>query len=679
MNKINLGVQLLRYFGAPWLLYRLSYAARMKAGLLERQMPAYRWDERPLASWLKPNVPAEAYVEWRKKQGGKFFFDQLPNIDQPPIDEAEAILAGHWRYFEGQPLNVGFPPDWHLNPSNNVRLPTDQHWSLIGDFQAGDIKLVWEASRFGVVFPLVRAYAGTRDERYAAAFWQLIEDWGAHNPPQTGANWKCGQETTFRLMAWCFGLYGFADSPHSTPERVVSMAAMIAAQAERIAGNIAYAQSQKNNHGISEGVGLWTVGLLFPELAQAEKWREHGQRVIVNETRRQIYADGSYVQHSTNYHRVMLHDLLWALRLGEINARRLPDEVYTRFEQATQFLYQLVDGTTGSVPNYGANDGALILPLNNCAYTDFRPVVQAACVLAQNKRVYPAGAWDEDLLWLFGRADFETGHRSQVDLAAGGYYTLRGAHSWAMIRCAHYQDRPSHADQLHFDLWWRGINIACDAGTYLYNGQPPWDNRLAATAMHNTATVDGHDQMTRAGRFLWLDWAQGRVTRQAANYWEGEHNGYAPVRHQRGILKLDDDTWMVIDRLSDQTDHEYRLHWLLPDLPYHADESKVRLQTNAGDYNVQVGCSVQSAFSLVRADTASTRGWCSLYYGEKEPALSCSLVVNATQNCTFWTIFSSRSAHVRVFQPPDFLGEAGELHATLKLLVDNVHFEGDVT
>ena len=85
--------------------------------------------------------------------------------------------------------------------------------------------------------------------------------------------------------------------------------------------------------------------------------------------------------------------------------------------------------------------------------------------------------------------------------------------SWALIRAGRYTRRPFQADQLHVDLWWQGINLARDAGTYLYNGPPPWNNGLAGTAVHNTVTVDHHDQMRRAGRFLWVDWAQasGRV------------------------------------------------------------------------------------------------------------------------------------------------------------------------
>ena len=61
----------------------------------------------------------------------------------------------------------------------------------------------------------------------------------------------------------------------------------------------------------------------------------------------------------------------------------------------------------------------------------------------------------------------------------GGVHILRGEASAAFIRCTDFRERPSHADQLHVDLWMRGQNIACDAGTFLYNGQGLWQNGLA--------------------------------------------------------------------------------------------------------------------------------------------------------------------------------------------------------
>ncbi len=106
-----------------------------------------------------------------------------------------------------------------------------------------------------------------------------------------------------------------------------------------------------------------------------------------------------------------------------------------------------------------------------------------------------------------------------------------------------FTSRPGHADQLHLDLWWRGYNLAQDAGTNHYNDPPPWNNVLRRTGVHNTISVDGLDQMTLAGRFLWLDWAQARLIDHARSNdlaWErltAQHDGYRRlgVIHQRSV------------------------------------------------------------------------------------------------------------------------------------------------
>lgn len=650
IRRIHLVRQLWHCFGLGWLTFRVRYAVRMRSGLLRRQIPAYAWTERPLQTWLKPSVPSapDAYAAWRKAQSERFFFETLLPSSQAAVDEAEALLAGQWRYFEHLSFDMGFPPDWHVNPLTGQRAPADRHWSQISDFDHGDIKFIWEPSRFAAAYLLVRAYAVSRDERYPEAFWHLVEDWARQNPPNQGPNWKCGQETALRVMALCWGLYGFAASPHTTPERTALLATLIAAQAERIDRNIAFARSLKNNHAISEAVGLWTVGLLFPEFKQSEHWRQVGQRVLEQEIQRQIYADGSYVQHSMNYHRLMLHDVLWAGRLGEINGQRLPDTLYRAANRALTFLYQVTDPESGGVPNCGGNDGALILPLNTCDYLDFRPVLQAVHYWLHGERLFPPGPWDEDVTWLFGRAALPpppapAAPPAPLSAAEGGYYTLRGKQSWLMVRCAHYRDRPAHADQLHVDLWWQGKNITLDPGSYLYNGPAPWANGLAAAAVHNTVTVDAQDPMTRAGRFLWLDWAQGRVLYQQQTesgelaYWEGTHTGYErlnpPVTHRRGIVHLGSDRWLVLDALHSSGEHTYTLHWLLADhLPYTPQTGSIS------------GTGVNS---LVCADPTGIRGWHSPYYGMKEPARSITLTERGRSVC-FWTLFDLGTSDITV-------------------------------
>ena len=439
-NKLRALFSLYQKFGLGWILFRFGYALRMRLGILRWQMPAYEWDDRPLSYWLKPDVPSEPadYLAWRNQNAPKFFFDGIPSLPrdlawnpQLAVDEAERILAGELRYFEHTPYQIGFPPDWHLDPRTNVRVDARKHWSQIPDYGEYDIKFIWEASRFNQVYTLVRAYASHPDERYPEAFWTLVEDWARKNPPQRGPNWKCGQETSLRMFAWCFGLYAFKGLPSSTPGRVAQLTQMIAAQADRVYGNIDYAISTRGNHAVSEAFGLWLAGTLFPELKQAENYRSTGRRLLEREAEIHIFRDGTYSMYSLNYHRFILHVYFLAMRLGELNQDRFSDALYQSISKSLDFMAQLIEPSSGEMPVYGSNDGALVCPLDTCDFTDYRPTLQAGWFLVRGKRLFEAGAWDETLFWLNGeqalRSEKEAGLRQMGDsYPDGGVHILRG-------------------------------------------------------------------------------------------------------------------------------------------------------------------------------------------------------------------------------------------------------------
>jgi len=636
----------------------------MRTGFIRKQIPSYNWKDRPLKTWLKKSISSEpeAYARWRKQNSPAFLFeganlpDNVPWDPQRPVVEAEKILKGEIKYFSHQFLKTGFPPDWHADRVSGIRLDSNRHWSEISDDGPTDIKFVWEANRFGMAFTLVRAYASNRDERFAEAFWKLIQSWAESNPPNQGANWKDGQEITLRLMAWCWGFYGFLHSPSTTPDRMAQFTMLVAAQAERIYQNMSYAISTHSNHTISEAFGLWMVGLLFPELKESEKYLKLGRELLEREASTQIFADGSYSMYSLNYHRFILHIYFCTLRLGELNGSPLSESVHRAVTASINFLFQLIDAQTGQMPVYGSNDGALILPVNNCDFTDYRPTLQLGSYLTSGKRSFKSGEWDEDLYWFYGsqalRAPVDAAQQKTQSYSNGGVYILRGLHSKAVIRCTDYRARPSHADQLHMDLWWRGQNIACDAGTYLYSGQGMWRNALAHTLAHNTVIVDNKDQMKMVSRFTWTDWARGKVLKQDEKNWQGEHDGYRrlsdPVIHKRTVRMLDSDRWLVIDHLNGRQVHHYALHWLLNDFPYLQKENAICLWPESTNYQIRMGLlEGKSAFSIVRGDPNSTRGWRSQYYGYKEPAISALLKTDQAQVC-FWTFFGFESDSIEL-------------------------------
>lgn len=660
---------ILRSHGARWLLFRLTYALRRRSGLLRWQMPTYAWKDRPLGTWLKHDIPSqpEEYARWRREHAPEFFFTPLPagggeaqvpgNFPWDPgaaVAGAERILQGELQYFAHEWLVTGFPPDWHRDPVSGLSVAHDKHWSAISDDGEVDIKFIWEASRFSMVYTLARAYRFKRDERFAQAFWTLLESWAASNPPNTGPNWMDGQEAALRLLAWMFGFYAFLEAAATTPERIARFTAMVAAHAERIHRNIDYAISTHSNHTISEAFGLWLVGLLFPELRDAERYFALGNKILEQESARQIFPDGAYSMYSLNYHRFVLHLYLAMMRLAEVHNVPISPLISNRLSASMDFLIQLINPETGQMPLYGSNDGALVLPLNNCDFTDYRPLLQLGWYATKRELLFAPGPWDEDLFWVYG-PDSLSASRAQgrqwekegrSSFPDGGIYLLQSAHSKAVIRCTNWaraDSRPTHADQLHLDLWMYGVNLACDAGTYLYSGKGPWRNGLAHTAVHNTVTVDYQDQMKRMSRFTWTDRSRGRTLQHSQERWQGEHDGYFhlpdPVYHQRTVLSLGADRWLVVDRLDGRQPHHYALHWLLEDV-LHKQQGNSILVSIAGVWvRIELGLlDGDAALSLLRADRTSVRGWRSPYYGKKEPALSVMLEADQPRAC-FWTFF----------------------------------------
>jgi hypothetical protein len=342
----------------------------------------------------------------------RFFFDPSADLSKVLGQSAEAVaeaddLRDGWFRVFGQPaVWLGTPPDWSaLAPLADDAPPPSldltEHWMATRlDQVPGDIKLLWEPSRFGWVYPMVRAYRATGQDAYAEACWDLILSWRQANKPNAGANWISAQEVAVRLMALTFALYGLAPWLERKASRIARLATMIVVHAARIPPTLDYARAQGNNHLLVEGVGLYTAGILFPEVGAAAGWKRTGLRVLLHALRTQVFPDGGYVQHSANYHRLALQAATWAASLAQRNQEPLPPEAQGSIRRLASALGALVDPADGHAPNFGPNDGAYLLPLSDGEFEDFRPALQAAACLLHERALYPPGAWDEACVWL---------------------------------------------------------------------------------------------------------------------------------------------------------------------------------------------------------------------------------------------------------------------------------------
>ena len=656
MNRLLIAYHAARELGLGPLARWILYQTKLKSGWIRAQTPVLSWDEPLLARALREDFSAEPeeYAAYRRALSAPlFFFDPLADLSgalthpAEAVAEAEDVRDGWFRLFGLPAVWLGTPPDWSaLAPLSDEAPPPSldltEHWTETDTDQVpGDIKLLWELSRFGWVFPMVRAYRATGNRAYAEACWDLILSWRHANKPNAGAHWVSAQEVALRLMALTFAFYGLAPWLHRKATRITRLATMILVHAARIPPTLDYAHAQGNNHLLVEGVGLYTAGLLFPEFAAANDWHRIGRGTLLHVLRTQVFPDGGYVQHSANYHRLALQAATWAASLAERNQEPLPSEAIGSIRQLTRALQALVDPIDGHAPNFGPNDGALILRLSDSEFTDFRPAVQSASRLVDGRSLYPSGPWDEACFWLrigdTGRPDDER-LAAITALPDAGLHLFTAEKSRGLLRCARFTSRPGHSDQLHFDLRVGRQPVAIDAGTYLYNAAPPWDNSLMHAAVHNTILVDGQEPMLRSGRFLWLDWAQGRVLGR----WEsedgrlraitGEQDGFGRlgVIHRRTVLQASPNLWLVVDDILGAGEHSARLGWLLADGRWSLRAGRLGIRYERS--RVEVWFAAPGALAgLYRAGelVAGSRmggeeqikGWVAWTYADRQPAL----------------------------------------------------------
>lgn len=567
------------------------------------------------------------------------------------LEEAGEICHGRIRVFGHQVVrleyDLGKSQDWFTRVEQELR--RDQGGET-------DLKLVWEPARFGWVYTLARAYCIQPEERFAETFWEAIEAFLAHHPPYYGIHWLSAQEVALRLIAWVFGYHVFAKASASTPQRKKRLFEALAVHAARIPCTLYYALAQNNNHLLSEAVGLMTAASVLVGHPECRSWWKRGSQWFLWGIRNQIAEDGTYIQHSTNYHRLVLQLALWARMLFAKQGLSLPSDVSQRLLKATEWLVECCEVSNGCVPNLGPNDGAYIQPLSQAPFQDYRPVLQAAHRAFVGGAVFGKGIWDEMSLW-YGvwegekanqqsPREEETSGKERLSIRPHSWVMLRSSEkrTWATVRCPRFSSRPTHADLLHLDLWWEGINLACDAGSYRYTAPLPWSNVLAEAFYHNTVTVNGHNPMSRMGKFLWLSWPKTRLifaSSEGAPRVELEHDGYRGlgVVVKRCVTLRANRIWHVQDRiepapLCKSRVHRIRLHWLIcpcnwqivpEDRGYRLD-----LRVNSQTSYLRLRASAQLSLQVVEAgkvvfgagENLCTFGFCSPSYNLLVPALS---------------------------------------------------------
>ncbi len=549
-------------------LYVLYYRMLLKSGFLQSKFPVNSTLVKGLVFSKCATVP-DFPIDWEEKL----------------LKQADRVISGTLPYYSHHWMEQSTPPDWFLNPFNGKECKAyNSHWTQIPDFnkELGDIKNVWEASRFSWLGILARAYAVSGKIIYLDTLNDWISDWIVKNPVNQGPNWKCGQEASYRV----FSLLNAANILDQAEQPSELLMTMISLHLRRISSNTRYARTQRNNHATSEAAALfiggnWLLKVNAPGQQQIRVYVKKGREALEFLVGSLTYEDGSFSQHSVVYHRLFLDTLnsvvFWTKKLG---LQEFTPGFYEHAQKALNWLFAMCD-ESGNCPNLGSNDGTLLQSNHSCDYRDFRPSLQLASVLLEDQVLFGEGPYNEVLYWSGCRSNHQ--HPKPFikpsRVFKSGYVVMNNKDSWAMLRLPFYKFRPAHNDTFHFDLWANGRNLLIDSGSYSYNPEKECKvPDLKSVHSHNTLSFDQKEQMPRLGRFLLARWLKplsvGEIVQlsDGSRSWEGSYIDAAGNFHLRRI-KWNNKHWEIVDQFKGGAENV--------EIGFNFDDCKYTFDTNA--------------------------------------------------------------------------------------------------
>ena len=552
------------------------------------------------------------------------------------LQEARNYLQGNYTF-----LNIACqesPLHWHLDPQTKKQAPLT--FALDLDYRdvnlVGNVKNIWEKNRHHHLTVMSAAYALTKDEKYAFAVAEQLQDWLVKNPFPLGVNWNSSLELGIRLISWVwvdrllrgsevhevlFGKSGVLWSSIYWHQWLISQH---------------YCHgSSANNHLIGEMAGLFISSCHWSVFPSSKNWQSLAWNILEQEISRQTFTSGLNREQAFPYHIFTTEFFLLAGIEAQMHQVSVSDQYQNLVRKMLEVIPPLMD-LGGNLPRYGDGDEGIVLQIrpHQSSRTDwlFRlgrqwlgatvPLPNNDGNLAASLINFPASDTVKNLPPL----------ANSVAFADAGLYVLaqnRGTPE-EIVCLADAGDlgflsiaAHGHADALSFTLSVGGVPIIIDPGTYVYHAESHWRSYFRSTKAHNTIALDRLDQSEPEGTFLWtkkaktkvLDWQEttdgGRLI--------AEHDGY--TRLDEGIvhrrqLTLDHKVLQITDLFEGKGVHfmEWRLHFS-PHCSVTLQGDRCTVKWHSGLLTISLDRQIE--WSLLEGDPDG--GWYSSSFNVKHP------------------------------------------------------------
>lgn len=403
--------------------------------------------------------------------------------------------------------------DWHQDIKSGYKWPLGFYTSHKVMCNKGvDIKIPWELSRFHHLVLLAQAWRIFGEKYFADECFKEWADWLNTNPWCYGINWTCAMEAAIRSINWLWTLCLLTDVPDLEREIKEKIYKSLLEHGLYIEHNLEVSVKEGQllgaNHLLADIAGLTCLGILCPELPEAQRWQSIGSKYLEQEIQRQVLADGFFFESSTAYHRLATELFLIPALVVRMTGHGMSAQYWSYIERMMEVIYYLIR-PDGNVPQIGDNDDGRFLILSDYpiwARHDYRYLLALGAVLFK-RGDFKAEADDcsETIFWLMGRKGVEEFDATEPSsnpmrfraFPDAGMYVMsrRDRGDYVLLRSGlgehHVPTAHCHNDFLSIELWVDGSPVFIDPGTLSYTSDLTERNRLRSTVMHNAVMIGG--------------------------------------------------------------------------------------------------------------------------------------------------------------------------------------------
>lgn len=581
------------------------------------------------------------------------------------IRYADSICAGRFPWFAYGPVNLGFPPRWDFDFVSAQQWPqTRSATPPVVRYDGSDVKVPWELSRLQFLPVLSKAFLLSGDERYRRGATELVGDWMRGNPVNFGVNWTIAMEAALRSMSICFMLDLLVVGAQLETSWLETVTQCLWEHLLFIEANLEFSHLTRSNHYLSNVVGLLCLST-FLKGPEMDERRKLYSKLVDQEMRLQVYADGGNYEASTGYHLLVLQMFTAAFRLMQKGGIEPADEFTVRLRKMYRWTAALAN-ENGRVPHVGdCDDGRVELLTDDLEAMLKAPLERYSLCVASQMAVgqsllgedYAAcrdeGAW-------YGVAPATHPKRGESDRArtvlfpnSGVAVVRRGDAEVLFLNMpngVYGKGSHTHNDKLSVLLSIRGRGFLVDCGSGCYTRDAALRNQLRSTGAHNTVQFDGEEQnrfsTLPSGLFSISDEADVtpitiEETAQRVSL-HSAHGGYRRlgITHRRVVTLTEQAMLVIEDRFASSGQHDFRACFQLP------PDWQVLTPPQAG---LKISCSVRgpSAANLefqapVELHLSVTPGKISRAYGTIDEGTTISVRGSFRASMTLLTTISWR-------------------------------------